>query len=146
MNLPATILVAVSQPHMLLTLEHLLSKVPGTKVLTADQGVTAVHLALTEHPRLILMDVTMPDLDGYTACRMIREGWTRQCPSHPSTGQPPQVWFIAPRSSYTERDQARSVGADGWIVEPPDPDHILNLAHQATQSVWSVVDAARGRT
>lgn len=125
MSESSPILLALAQPHLLLTLQYLLRQAPtppgqpAAPVLSADLGADAILLALKHKPRLVLLHVALPDIDGYTVCQTIRDAWD---------GHRGQIWLIAPRSSYTERDQAVSVGADGWIVEPPDPDFILQLA------------------
>jgi len=45
----------------------------GYEVITGDNGVEAVHMAQSQHPDLIVLDVMMPQLDGLTACSKIRE-------------------------------------------------------------------------
>ncbi len=67
----AKILVADDEPDnqtfLILALEHV-----GHEVISAEDGEEAVGLALREAPDLILMDVRMPVLDGYEACRQMR--------------------------------------------------------------------------
>jgi len=45
----------------------------GYDVITAESGATALELAVTENPDLVLLDLMMPDIDGYEVCRRIRE-------------------------------------------------------------------------
>lgn len=67
----AKILVADDEPDnqtfLILALEHV-----GHEVISAEDGEEAVGLAVKESPDLILMDVRMPVLDGYEACRQMR--------------------------------------------------------------------------
>ena len=67
----AKILVAEDEPDiqtfMILALEHV-----GHEVMRAEDGQEAVDLALKDTPDLILMDVRMPTLNGYEACKLIR--------------------------------------------------------------------------
>ena len=45
----------------------------GYDVITGSNGVEAVDLAKTQHPDLIILDIMMPEMDGLTACAMIRD-------------------------------------------------------------------------
>ena len=67
----AKILIAEDEPDiqtlLILALEHV-----GHEVVRAEDGQEAVDLALKEKPELILMDVRMPNLNGYEACKRIK--------------------------------------------------------------------------
>jgi len=69
---PDTILVVEDEPTLLETLEYNLSK-QGYSVLTAADGRAAVDLALAERPDLIILDVMLPELDGFEVCRILRQ-------------------------------------------------------------------------
>lgn len=65
------ILVVDDRPRYLRLIEVNL-KASGYEVITTDNGASAVELAATETPDLILLDIMLPHKDGYQACREIR--------------------------------------------------------------------------
>ncbi len=86
----------------------------GAKVVLAETGKQAVHLAQTEQFDLILMDVQMPILDGYAASARIRS-------SHP------RIPIIILTAHATAEDRAKSIaaGCSEFITKPFDTDHLL---------------------
>ncbi len=78
-------------------------------VLEADCGQAAFDAAKKEQPDVILLDIFMPDMDGYTVCEMLK--------SCPETSHIPVVMITA-NSSPRERIRGLSVGADDFLVKP----------------------------
>lgn len=111
------VLIADDQPHILLTLEYLVRRLGQVRTLTACHGQDAVRKACDLRPDLVLLDVMMPQLDGYTACRMIRDHWGQQ---HHG-----EIWFITARGSYTDHQTAKTVGANRIVCKPFHPDQLL---------------------
>ncbi len=126
------ILLADDEPHILLALEYMSRTLNNVTVHTASDGPTAVKLAIDNHPCLVLMDVMMPGIDGYTACTTIRKAWEKQ--DHHG-----QIWFITARSSNMDNEHARSVGADQIVHKPFDPDHLLKMMQEHLTSFESAV-------
>jgi len=80
-------------------------------VFTARDGKEAIDLALNEKPDLILMDILMPNMDGYTACSVIKsKAETRSTPLIMITGIAHEL-----NRSFSEK-----IGADGYITKPFD--------------------------
>lgn len=71
-NSPPLILIADDEPDNLLLLEELL-QLEGYLTLSAESGQEALALAAQEHPDLILLDVMMPEMDGFEVCRQLRQ-------------------------------------------------------------------------
>lgn len=127
------VLIADDQAHIVLALEFLVRSLGKARVMTATDGRDAVAKAIEHKPALVLLDVMMPQIDGYTAGKMIRESWA---------GHPGQIWFISARGSRTDADQAREVGGDRFINKPFDPDRVLKEIRQAVEQYQSRVASA----
>ena len=125
-----SVLIADDQPHIVLALEYLVRSLGDAQVMTATDGRDAVAKSITHKPALVLLDVMMPLIDGYTAGKLIREGWA---------GHPGQIWFISARGSRTDADQARAVGGDRFINKPFDPDRVLGEIKKAIEHYRSRV-------
>ena len=86
-------------------------KPDGFEVLTAENGLLGVEVAERERPDLILMDVMLPDLDGYEATRRLKMHWaTQHIP----------IIAITANASPAERERALDAGCDGYITKPID--------------------------
>ena len=88
----------------------------GYEMIEADDGEKAVAAALREHPDLILMDIQLPEMDGYEATRRIR-----------AVPELAKVPIIAVTSYALSGDEAktREAGCDGYIAKPFSPRQLL---------------------
>lgn len=112
-----SILVADDQPSVRIPLTILMRRLGEVTVHSADRGQTAFDLAVAERPDLILLDVVMPDFDGYTVCRRIRSQ---------SESYIPTIWLLTARNSQLDIEAAGEAGADRVITKPFDPDQLFN--------------------
>jgi DNA-binding response OmpR family regulator len=84
----------------------------GMDVLEAEDGLTALELARRERPDLVLLDVMMPDVDGWTVARELAEDErTREIP----------IVFLTARAESADRRMGQQLGGVGYIVKPFDP-------------------------
>jgi len=96
----------------------MLCEMYGAEVRLALDGVETVEVAASFRPDVILMDITMPKLDGYSAARAIRrEPWGKQMTLIALTG-----WG---RSS--DLQAAREAGFDGHLLKPVAPEALVKL-------------------
>lgn len=87
----------------------------GFQVVQASNGVEAVERAQAELPDLILMDVRMPKMTGYEACKALK--------SIPATRDIPIV-FLSAKGQESEINTGLEVGAEEYILKPFAPDEL----------------------
>jgi len=93
----------------------------GIEVLEADNGRDAVELIRRELPDLVLLDVMMPDLDGWEVARRLA--------ADPKTREIPIV-FLTARAGEADRRLGEQLGAVGYVVKPFDPVRIGDLVEE----------------
>ncbi len=89
----------------------------GFDVVLASNGIEAVARAPQEQPDLIILDVRMPKMTGYEACRQLKD--------NPDTNTIPVV-FLSAKGQETEIEQGLASGAEEYIVKPFAPDELTN--------------------
>ena len=104
----ASILVVDDEPNILLSLQFLMKKA-GYDVRTAKDGEEALAEIARAKPDLVLLDVMMPKLDGFTVCQRIKTTpeW-----------QDVHVIMLTARGRDIERDKGLALGADDYITKP----------------------------
>lgn len=85
----------------------------GFRAAEAADGETAIDSAKQDRPALILMDATMPRLDGWEAARRLK--------ADPDTRSIPLIMLTA-HAFAEHRDRAAEVGADAFLTKPVLPD------------------------
>jgi CheY-like chemotaxis protein len=86
----------------------------GHEVLLAGDGAEALHLASSEHPDVVLLDVIMPKLDGRDVLRQLK--------SSPATASIPVVALSGLGGDQNLRDQLVDLGAEDVLEKPLDLD------------------------
>jgi CheY-like chemotaxis protein len=102
------ILIVEDDPKSM-TLAQDLLKISGYETVKATDGLQGVAMARSSNPDLILMDIMMPVMDGYAACREIKTGQT--------TSKIPVVMLTAVGYDLN-RKLATQFGAQGYITKP----------------------------
>lgn len=115
---PARILIVDDEASNREALEHLL-QTEGYDTVTADRGKQALLLVLDRAPDLILLDVTMPDMDGFSVASMLK--------GDPATARIPIIMV----SAHTGRGALMvglSTGVESYLTKPVDPAELaLNV-------------------
>ena len=101
-----------------------LLEMSGYRVLEAADGREAVQLAERECPDVVLMDLQMPVLDGFTATSIIRR--------IESTCRVPVI-AVSAQSTEDYVAAARRVGCDHFVSKPVDVDLLLELVRECTE-------------
>lgn len=84
----------------------------GHSVSVASGGQEGLVKARAERPDLILLDVMMPEMDGYEVCQRLK--------ADPETASIPVV-FLSARAQQSEIQKGKDLGAAGYLVKPFDP-------------------------
>jgi CheY-like chemotaxis protein len=103
-----TILIVEDEPKNMKLTRDLLN-MSGFETTEAWDGRQGVEKAKGEKPNLILMDIVMPKMDGYEACRLIK--------ADQSTKNIPVVMLTAVGFDLNKR-LAKQMGADGYVTKP----------------------------
>jgi two-component system, cell cycle response regulator DivK len=88
----------------------------GFLALEASSGIEALQLALERLPDLILMDLSLPGMDGWeVTSRLKKDGRTRHIP----------IIALTAHALQEERERAEKAGCDGFLAKPCLPDELL---------------------
>ena len=104
----ARILVIDDSPSQLMGIRRIVEKL-GHDCITAEDGAQGVELAKAELPDLILMDVVMPNLNGFQATRAISR--------HETTSHIPVI-MVTTKDQETDKVWGMRQGAKAYIVKP----------------------------
>ena len=92
-----------------LSLMRLLLERAEYEVLTAQDGITGLELASKEQPEIILLDLAMPDMDGWTVARELKANiQTQNIP----------IIVVTAHALPKDRERAFEAGCDAFIVKP----------------------------
>ena len=104
----ARILIVDDSPSQLMGIRRIVEKL-GHEALTAEDGAAGVEMAKKELPDLIMMDVVMPNLNGFQATRSIsREPTTKHIP----------VILVTTKDQETDRMWGMRQGARAYLTKP----------------------------
>ncbi len=101
------VLVVDDEPSIRCLVSYMLAR--KYIVLEAKDGEEAVHMAHSHKPDLILMDIMMPNMNGYAACHTIKKD--------PTTKAIPIVMLTVLHHALNVK-LAKGIGADGYITKP----------------------------
>ena len=108
----AHLLIVDDETHIR-TLIRKYAEFGGHTVAEACDGMQAVAAVASEHPDLVIMDIMMPELDGFSAVREIRK----------SSSVP--VLFLSARGEEYDRINGFESGADDYVVKPFSPKELM---------------------
>ncbi|MCX6180751.1 MAG: response regulator [Bacteroidetes bacterium] len=96
---------------------HTILVLSNYKVLTAENGISGVEKAKSEKPDLIICDIMMPELDGYSVLHMLGKD--------PQTSSIPFI-FLSSKAKKSDFRQGMNQGADDYITKPFEDLDLLN--------------------
>ncbi|MBU0743978.1 MAG: response regulator [Gammaproteobacteria bacterium] len=117
MNEPEKILIVDDVTANVDLLEALLSAKFSFNILKAYGGKEGLDLAQKEHPNLILLDIMMPDLNGFQVCEMLRQD---------ATFVATPIIMVTARAQEDDIIKALEKGADDYIIKPVNGEDLCN--------------------
>lgn len=128
-----SVLIIEDEPHMRQNIAKFL-KLEGYRVLEAPNGRIGVEMAGVHSPDIILCDITMPDMDGFTALTIIR--------GTPSLNTVPFI-FLTARGDASDVRAGMNLGADDYLPKPFTTTDLLHAIEARINRVKSLHEGAQ---
>ena len=113
----ARILIVDDSPSQLLGIQRIVEKL-GHESITAEDGAAGVEVAKRELPDMVLMDVVMPNLNGFQATRTLsRDATTKHIP----------VILVTTKDQDTDRMWGLRQGAKAYLTKPFSEDELAEV-------------------
>lgn len=110
------VLIVDDEPNILMSLEFLLKK-SGYQVFIARDGREALGIIESEVPDIILLDVMMPEVDGYEVCQKVKNNAQT---SHV------KIIFLSAKTKKEDIDKGYEMGADLYITKPFSTRYLIS--------------------
>ncbi len=109
-------ILVVDDDHDIVRLVRAYLEKAGFRVTTAHDGETALHILRRDRPALVVLDLMLPDHDGWDITRLVRED--------PSLAQTPLIMLTA-RIDDPDKITGLEMGADDYITKPFNPREVV---------------------
>ncbi len=114
------ILICDDDPVILRLLQVNL-ELEGYQPLLAQHGAKAVEVATAEHPDLVILDIMMPQMDGYEAAQRLKsDERTKSIP----------VIFLSAKAQPSDIEKGKSYGVEEYLTKPFDPAELLAVVQR----------------
>jgi DNA-binding response OmpR family regulator len=114
----AKILLIDDLPDTLSLLSRMIRRhLPTAEILTARSGAEGISVAELQLPDLILLDAKMPQMDGFEACRRLKQ--------NPRTAIIPVLMVSGVMTEARDRVAGMEVGAEGYLCKPFEPEELV---------------------
>lgn len=124
------LLLIDDDPNLILLVKDYL-EFRGYEVITAENGREALEVLEKESPDMIICDVMMPEMDGYTLVKQLRE--------NPRTNWIP-VLFLSAKGQSQDRVKGLNIGADVYMVKPFEPEELVAQVESSLRSASRMID------
>ena len=121
-----TSILAVDDVTFFLNALQTLLKETGYDLTCVDSGAAALRFLRNNNPDLFLLDIEMPEMNGYELARKIRE-----------SGQKAPIIFLTANSSHNHVMKAVEAGAVDFIVKPINKTHVINKIEKVIKAAKS---------
>lgn len=120
------ILVVDNQPNILEFLEMGLIN-EGFEVQIAREGITALTISKEFNPHLVILDVLLPDVDGFEVCSMLKEKWNVA------------IIILTAKDGVEDTVKGFTVGADDYMVKPFSFEELLARIYARIRSQFPIL-------
>jgi DNA-binding response OmpR family regulator len=114
------ILVVDDDPYILMSLEFLMKK-NGFDVMVARNGTEALEIVEKQVPDIVLLDIMMPDVDGYAICKHIKSS---------KKLKEAKVVFMSAKSKETDIQKGYDLGASLYVTKPFSTRQLLKQVQE----------------
>ncbi|MBN1385081.1 MAG: response regulator [Elusimicrobia bacterium] len=114
-------ILAIDDDTVTLELLEFLLKKRGYDIVTCTSGEEGIKKAQEVHPKIIILDVMMPGMDGIEVCKRLR--------ADQQTAKIP-ILFLSALGQDVEVMRGLMAGSDGYMLKPFEPDELLKQAEK----------------
>lgn len=107
-------------------------EIENLEVVTADRGDLAIHLVQEQHFDLIILDIMLPEKDGYTVCQAIR-----------LEQEHVPIIFVTAKDTSADRIHGLRIGADDYLTKPFHLEELLLRVHNLLKRSTAPIDPNR---
>ncbi|HMQ50238.1 MAG TPA: response regulator [Saprospiraceae bacterium] len=118
-----TVLLVDDEPNILIALEFLIQK-EGYRVLKAQQGAEALQLMQLHQPEIVVLDVMMPEMDGFEVARKIRSN---------EAFDKTRIIFLSAKGTQKDRLNGYANGGEIYLTKPFDNQEVLNTINEVVE-------------
>ncbi|MFN3952252.1 MAG: response regulator transcription factor [Thermaurantimonas sp.] len=119
------ILIVDDEPAIILSLDFLIRKA-GYIPFIARNGQEALDIVAAERPHIVVLDIMMPDVDGYEVCRRIKED---------SATADTRIIFLSAKSKFDDIERGLALGADFYITKPFSNKHLMDKIRELAERI-----------
>lgn len=130
------LLLIDDDPNLILLVKDYL-EFRGYEVVTAENGREALEVLEHDLPDMIICDVMMPEMDGYSLVKHVRED--------PRTSWIP-VLFLSAKGQSQDRVKGLNTGADVYMVKPFEPEELVAQVESSLKQAARIADHRPGKT
>jgi len=109
-------------------------EIAGFRYSPALDGQAALQQARREPPALIVLDIMLPDVDGFEVCRRLR--------AEPATARVPIIMLTA-LDREEHRQKGQTCGAVAYLTKPFDPDRLMETIKRAAEGDGQLTDGEK---